>query len=535
MGRKLKSRKLTIWTLCILLIGIGGCQYKGKPISEPSYTSQAYAYTSSCSNLPPKIGEICYASDVEACLAEAQEGDVNAMEKLGLIYGHGPDYGYFSCRRFRDGHEASAALHLLSWMYELGEQVPRNRRISQEYIKLGLERGFDWALPAEIYRKAQVGDPTVANDLIKLAESGNCFAYSRLAGLYSGEKIAFWDKTESKIKQNLTKAYFWSLIRPGSNDEYWEIPPLSKKSCNETLRAGHSLDRKSIDKIPIKLIAMAEDAAATWTPGSPEPDLPPSPAPKAKPSIVKPKPKPTPSIATLPNPDASPKPPGKIVLPGIGELDFNIGQSNTRSRWSWQAVNLPAATTSSVETLRPDQVFSRTNIYVWTVFAARSVNDLKLRTRIAQGSAVAISKNRLITNCHVVKNQRIIFIKHGKRLDMVRVVFGDEAADKCVLETQELTLEAIPNRRAYGSLKVGEQVYTVGSPSGLENSLGEGLISGLRTNKGQRLVQTTAQISPGSSGGGLFDAAGRLIGITTFGIKGGQSLNFAIAAEEFAE
>ena len=78
-------------------------------------------------------------------------------------------------------------------------------------------------------------------------------------------------------------------------------------------------------------------------------------------------------------------------------------------------------------------------------------------------------------------------------------------------------------------------MYTVGSPSGLENSLGVGIISGLRSNKGQRLVQSTAQISPGSSGGGLFDVAGRLVGITTFMICGGQSLNFAIAAEEYAE
>ncbi len=82
---------------------------------------------------------------------------------------------------------------------------------------------------------------------------------------------------------------------------------------------------------------------------------------------------------------------------------------------------------------------------------------------------------------------------------------------------------------------VGERVFTVGSPSGLDNTLGEGIISGLRSRKSQRLVQTTAQISPGSSGGGLFDTAGRLVGITTFMLRDSQSLNFAIAVEEYGE
>lgn len=49
-----------------------------------------------------------------------------------------------------------------------------------------------------------------------------------------------------------------------------------------------------------------------------------------------------------------------------------------------------------------------------------------------------------------------------------------------------------------------------------------------------RLIQTTAPISPGSSGGGLFDAKGNLIAITAFFLKGSQNLNFAVAAEDFS-
>ena len=49
-----------------------------------------------------------------------------------------------------------------------------------------------------------------------------------------------------------------------------------------------------------------------------------------------------------------------------------------------------------------------------------------------------------------------------------------------------------------------------------------------------RSSQTSAPISQGSSGGGLFDAQGHLLGITTFYFKAGQNLNFAVAAEEYA-
>jgi serine protease Do len=76
-------------------------------------------------------------------------------------------------------------------------------------------------------------------------------------------------------------------------------------------------------------------------------------------------------------------------------------------------------------------------------------------------------------------------------------------------------------------------VYTIGNPSGLSKTLGEGLIAGLREQNDIRYVQTTAQISRGSSGGALVDSKGALVGITTFLLKDAQNLNFAIAAEDY--
>ena len=85
--------------------------------------------------------------------------------------------------------------------------------------------------------------------------------------------------------------------------------------------------------------------------------------------------------------------------------------------------------------------------------------------------------------------------------------------------------------RSSSSLAVGERVYAIGAPEGLELTLSEGVISGLRESGGGCVIQTSAAISPGSSVGGLSDTEGRLIGITTFSLKEGQNLNFALPTE----
>jgi S1-C subfamily serine protease len=78
---------------------------------------------------------------------------------------------------------------------------------------------------------------------------------------------------------------------------------------------------------------------------------------------------------------------------------------------------------------------------------------------------------------------------------------------------------------------VGERIITIGSPEGLENTMSDGILSAIREYDAVRLLQITAPISPGSSGGPVFDAAGKVIGVTTFQFTKGQNLNFAVAAE----
>jgi S1-C subfamily serine protease len=158
-------------------------------------------------------------------------------------------------------------------------------------------------------------------------------------------------------------------------------------------------------------------------------------------------------------------------------------------------------------------------------------------SRSSQGSAVAISKNELFTNCHVLQASRKIVVKQGEEQRPAQLVSADPANDRCLLRVDEPTLTPISGVRTYESLEVGEAVFTIGSPNGLELSLANGILSGRREEDGRSYVQTTAPISPGSSGGGLFDSRGNLVGITTMVLVGrqrlNQALNFAIPADSF--
>lgn len=75
------------------------------------------------------------------------------------------------------------------------------------------------------------------------------------------------------------------------------------------------------------------------------------------------------------------------------------------------------------------------------------------------------------------------------------------------------------------NLTIGQRVYAVGSPLGFENTISEGIISGLRSyeESGKDFIQITASISPGSSGGAVVNDKGELIGISTLTIKEGKT------------
>ena len=183
--------------------------------------------------------------------------------------------------------------------------------------------------------------------------------------------------------------------------------------------------------------------------------------------------------------------------------------------------------------LSPGAVFNAVEKSVYVLLSSTSAHSLRSKSPVSQGSAVAVTPRIALTNCHVLEGNTHHFLVKEDGVVAVTIAYGDKASDRCAVAVESGTLTPVAGVRRYSTLAVGERVYTVGSPSGLENTLGEGIVSGLRRRADLDLVQTTAPMSSGSSGGGLFDKAGNLIGITTFLLRDSQNLNFAIAADTF--
>ena len=162
-----------------------------------------------------------------------------------------------------------------------------------------------------------------------------------------------------------------------------------------------------------------------------------------------------------------------------------------------------------------------------------------IETHDAQGSGVIVRPNIVATNCHVVDNAKRIAVYKSvaRRADAdnafaARIRHADKRRDFCLLDVDGLWGIAATVRK-YATLKVGESVYGLGAPKGLDLSLSDGLISQLREIDGNRKIQTNVAISPGSSGGGLFDREGNLIGIMTSKItdESVEGIGFAIPAD----
>lgn len=173
----------------------------------------------------------------------------------------------------------------------------------------------------------------------------------------------------------------------------------------------------------------------------------------------------------------------------------------------------------------PDQIFSKLSESVYVVEAYGS--DGKV---VTQGSGLVTAPNQITTNCHVVEAAKTISIRREGKKFTAELSAADKTRDLCLLRINGKIGPTLQVRES-NSLKVGQRVYAIGAPLGLELTFSEGIISSLRKADGGFMVQTTTPISPGSSGGGLFDENGMLIGVTTLQTTKGQNLNFAVPAE----
>lgn len=185
-----------------------------------------------------------------------------------------------------------------------------------------------------------------------------------------------------------------------------------------------------------------------------------------------------------------------------------------------------AISASAQNELTADQIFDKVNNSVVVINAYDKAGNQY------QGSGVVLSTNGLIiTNYHVCSDANRIDIKHySKEYKNAEIYLKDEAKDLLVLKIYSADFTPI-HVSSSATLRSGQRIYAVGSPEGYENSISEGIISGFRFDEhGNKLVQMTAPITEGSSGGALLNSRGELIGLSVSGQHEGN-LYFAIPSD----
>ena len=153
-----------------------------------------------------------------------------------------------------------------------------------------------------------------------------------------------------------------------------------------------------------------------------------------------------------------------------------------------------------------------------------------------QGSGVIIDDGTtVITNVHVVggASEIVVHLQDGRSIKSKGYLKADTDRDLITIKIPKKFKGVKPIKLSKSKkIKIGTKVVAIGSPQGLTNTVSEGIISGIREfESGTEVIQTSAPVSPGSSGGGLFNVNSELIGITSFLHKGGQNLNFAYPTE----
>jgi S1-C subfamily serine protease len=174
--------------------------------------------------------------------------------------------------------------------------------------------------------------------------------------------------------------------------------------------------------------------------------------------------------------------------------------------------------------------------------AVATLTALDARGRaIAQGTGFFITNNGvLVTAYHVLKGAATVraHLPSGAYYVFKEIRAADEKADIAVLQFDATDTPSVTALGDSDKLRVGDEVYAIGTPAGLEGTVSTGSISNpVQEIGGRSFIQFTAPVSPGSSGGGLFDTDGEVIGITAALIASpeAQNLNLAVPINTYRD
>lgn len=147
-----------------------------------------------------------------------------------------------------------------------------------------------------------------------------------------------------------------------------------------------------------------------------------------------------------------------------------------------------------------------------SIYAVYSEN--KENHTITSGGAVVVTPDYLATNCHIIDNGNLPFVIMTSKGMKAGVLYSSHE-DLCLVSVPGMKFKPVIIGRESKNIDIGEDVYAIGNPNELNKSISNGIISNKIIENGHLRLLTNAAISPGSSGGGLFDHNAKLIGITT--------------------
>lgn len=189
---------------------------------------------------------------------------------------------------------------------------------------------------------------------------------------------------------------------------------------------------------------------------------------------------------------------------------------------------LPAASTASSPEPSAEEIFARLSGGVARLVVANA-NGLPLRS----GSGVVTAAETIVTDCHVTNDSAQIKARVAGRSYDATISLTDDEFQLCRLYVPGLRATPVTVGSTAEAAR-GQRVFALSAPRGQELTITEGIVTDLAGTAHGRQLQVSAPFGPGSSGGGIFDADGRLLGIITFQHRFGQNLNYAMPAEWIA-